>query len=196
MLGWCATHYTITGDAQEVKALYELMHRLEEQEKLTLQSNFGTTQLGGLVDALGEDWHSVQCNGYWDRLNFDGGVLTFCTETEGTACNEVFELVRRKFPSLTYYYLAENPENGYFCTNDAEGKYYPERYFVNIWTDKDDCYTEYFTDMASICACLEKISGVPVRSEQDIKSLEKRWQDDNYDAFICVHEFTVYGDKR
>ena len=194
MPNWCCTAYSIEGDAQEVKALYELMKELEEKEKPTVENGFGTSWLGCLVDALGEDWHNVRCRGHWDGLEFDECVLTFWTETAWASCNEVFDLVCKKFPSLCYYYRAEEPGMGDYYTNDIEGRYYPERYIIDLSTDKGEWHTEYFDDLQSLYEWLEDIAGVPIRSEQDIQVLKQKWEEIDPDAFININEFEVVED--
>ena len=75
MPNWCSTAYAIEGDAKEIKSLYELMKRLEDMEKPSVENGFGTTWLGCLVDALGKDWHNVHCRGSWSCLELEGDVL-------------------------------------------------------------------------------------------------------------------------
>lgn len=192
MPNWCSTDYVIEGDAQEVKALYDLMKGLEEQKKLTIENGFGIAWLGCLVEALGEDWQNVRCRGHWDGLDFDGCILRFWTETAWEACNEVFDLVRKKYPSLCYYYRAEEPGMGDYYTNDIEGRYFPERYLIDLRTEKGDWQTEYFEDLASLYEWLEDIAGVPVRSEQDVLSLGERWGEIDPEAFININEFKIF----
>ncbi len=194
MPNWCSTAYTFEGDAQEVKALYELMKELEEKEKPAIENGFGTAWLGCLVDALGGDWHDVQCRGYWDGLTFDGHVLTFYTETAWATCNEVFNLVCAAFPSLHYYYQAEEPGMCDYYTNDIEGRYYPDRYVVNLITDRGEWYNEYFEDLPGLYEWLEEIADVPINSEQDVQALKQRWEEINPDAFINIYEFKVFDD--
>ena len=93
MPNWCSTAYAIEGDAKEIKSLYELMKRLEDMEKPSVENGFGTTWLGCLVDALGKDWHNVHCRGSWSCLELEDDVLKFSTETAWSPCNETFDLV-------------------------------------------------------------------------------------------------------
>ena len=123
MPNWCSTAYVIEGDAKEIKSLYELMKRLEDMEKPSVKNGFGTTWLGCLVDALGKDWNDVYCRGEWSSLEVDGEVIRLYTETAWSPCNEVFDLVREKYPSLYYYFQAEEPGMGIYETNDSSGVY-------------------------------------------------------------------------
>lgn len=60
----------------------------------------------------------------------DGEVIRLYTETAWSPCNEVFDLVREKYPSLYYYFQAEEPGMGIYETNDISGVYFPDRYFL------------------------------------------------------------------
>ena len=112
MPNWCSTAYVIEGDAQEIKSLYELMKDLQDRKTPAVKNGFGTSWLGCLVDALGKDWDKVSCRGDWANLEMVGETLRFTTETAWGPCNETFDLVCEKFPSLRYYYQTEEPGNG------------------------------------------------------------------------------------
>lgn len=55
MPNWCCTAYAIEGDAKELQSLYDLMNKLQESKDPSVPNGFGTTWLGCLVDALGEN---------------------------------------------------------------------------------------------------------------------------------------------
>lgn len=191
MPNWCNTVYVIDGDAQEVNALYDLMKELEGRKKPSIENGFGITWLGCLVDALGEDWHEIHCRGCWEGPELDDGILTFRTQTAWASCNEVFDLVCKKYPSLSYYYQAEEPGIGDYYTNDIAGKYFPERFLVYLCTDDDECITEYFSSLSCAYKWIEDISEQPIQSEHDIQSLEHWWRGINPNAFIHIHEFIM-----
>ena len=132
MPNWCSTAYVIEGNAKEVKSLYELMKGLQERKEPSVENGFGTSWLGCLVDGLGGDWNKTYCRGDWSNLEMNGDNLQFTTETAWSPCNEVFDLVCEKFPSLHYYYQAEEPGCVFYQTNDSEGTYFPDRYLVDL----------------------------------------------------------------
>ena len=111
------------------------MKGLQERKKPSVKNGFGTTWLGCLVDALGGDWNEVWCRGDWNTPQFDGKVLRFSTMTAWSPCNETFDLVCEKFPSLRYFYQSEEPGMVEYWTNDREGKYFPDRYIADVCTD-------------------------------------------------------------
>lgn len=116
MPNWCSSSYVIEGDKKEVKKLYGIMHGLEKRKTPAVKNGFGTAWLGCLVNALGADWNKVYCRGDWSNLEMEQDTLKFSTETAWGPCNEVFDLIRQKFPSLSYYFLSEEPGMGVFQT--------------------------------------------------------------------------------
>lgn len=191
MANWCSTAYVIDGDTKEVKNLYELMKGLQEQKEPSAKNGFGTTWLGYLVDAISEDRNRVSCWGNWNDLKMIDNTLRFTTETAWGPCNEIFDLVCEKFPSLCYYFRAEEPCIGIYETNDEEYKYFTDKYSVSIRTSEGKSYREYFTDLSSLFARLEELSGQPVRSEGELEELMEQWC--KRDTRFCCHiaEFEI-----
>lgn len=191
MPNWCSTAYAIEGNAKEVKELYELMKGLQEKKEPSVKNGFGTTWLGCLVNALGGDWNEVWCRGEWDTPQFDGKVLRFSTMTAWSPCNETFDFVCMKFPSLHYFYQSEEPGMVKYWTNDREGKYFTDRYITDVCTDDGEYLTEYFTDMSSLFDWLEEIAGRPIKSQQEVDALVEEWKKENEDAFVNINEYQI-----
>lgn len=191
MPNWCSSAYVIEGNAKEIKSLYELMQCLENREKPSVENGFGTTWLGCLVDALGEDWHTVHCRGSWSCLEMDGKVLKFFTETAWSPCNETFDLVMKKFPSLHYYFQAEEPGMEIYETNDEDGTYFPDRYFLDACTPDEEYFSEYFETEEDAFEWLEEEVGKPIKTREDVKALDTEWGDKCDNAFCYLHKFEV-----
>lgn len=191
MPNWCSAVYAIEGNANEVKKLYELMKELQERKEPSVENGFGTTWLGCLVDALGGDWNKICCRGEWSNLEMGNSVLKFATETAWSPCNETFDLVCKKFQSLRYYYQSEELGMAEYRTNDREGKYFPDKYVLDLCMPDKKYIYEYFTDFANLLKFFEEISGQPVKSEQDIKMVVEQWKVKNEDAFCYVNKFVV-----
>ncbi len=83
---------------------------------------------------------------------------------------------------------------GDYYTNDIEGRYYPDRYIIDLSTDEGEWLTEYFEDLQSLYEWLEEIAGVPVHSEQDVQALKQKWEEINPNAYISINEFKVVED--
>ena len=122
----CITHYVIEGEKKEIDALYETMTSLQAMEQPLVENGFGPTWLGCLVKALGKNPEEVLCRGEWLDLERADDTLRVTFETAWTPCYEVAALIKNTYPSLHIYYKAEEPDNGIYVKNDAEGKYFPE----------------------------------------------------------------------
>jgi hypothetical protein len=95
-------------------------------EQPLVENSFGPTWLGCLVKALGKNPEDVMCRGQWIELERQDEKLLMTFETAWTPCYEVTNLIKESYPSLRIYYKAEEPGNGVYLKNDAEGKYFPE----------------------------------------------------------------------
>ena len=191
MPNWCSTAYVIEGNAKELKRLYKLMKELQERKEPSVKNGFGTRWLGCLVVALGGNWEKVYCRGAWSSLEMAGNVLRFTTETAWGPCNETLELVCRVFPTVNYYYRSEEPGMEEYHTNDAKGKYFPDKYIVDLCTPDDTWYKEYFSNLADLLEWFEDISNQPVKSIKEILAITEQWPKENDDAFCNIYEYTI-----
>ncbi len=191
MPNWCSASYVIEGDAKEIKQLYELMEGLQGLKEPSVKNDFGTTWLGCLVDALGYDWNDVRCRGYWSNLETDGCLLKLTTETAWGPCNETFELICKKFPTLRYYYQSEESGMSEYWTNDAEGKYFTDKYIADLCTPDDTWHKEYFSGKEELFRWFKEISGHSVDSIQAILEIGEKWEDENADSFCNIHEYAI-----
>ena len=114
MANICITNYVIEGEKKELDTLYQKMKELQGQN------------LGQLVESLGKNPDEVMCRGEWSNLERQGDTLHVTFETAWTPCYEVTDLLKATYPSLRIFYKAEEPGNGVYLKNDAEGKYFPE----------------------------------------------------------------------
>ena len=122
MANICITNYVIEGEKKELDALYETMKKLQDSGASVEYA----TGLGLLVEALGKNPDEVMCRGEWADLERQGDTLHMTFETAWTTCYEVTDLLKATYPSLRIFYKAEEPGNGVYLKNDAEGKYFPE----------------------------------------------------------------------
>ena len=122
MANICTTNYVIEGKREELDALYETMKKLQDSGASVEYA----TGLGLLVEALDKAPNEVMCRGGWTALEREGDTLRVTFETAWTPCYEVTNLMKATYPSLRFFYKAEEPGCGVYLKNDAEGKYFPE----------------------------------------------------------------------
>lgn len=74
------------------------------------------------------------------NLNINGDTMCFDTESAWAEPYEVVDFLKDKFPSLEFYYSAEEPGMRYNVTNDSTGAYYPERCYFETPLHDDERY--------------------------------------------------------
>lgn len=171
MPNWCFTQYAVTGGRKELRSLFNKMKRLQERKTPLVPNGFGRTWLGCLVKALGEDPGEVYCRGQWSNLVLsEEGVLSFDTEHAWSRPQEVEDLIREAYPSLSVYFLEEELGMDIFQTNDACQEYFKE----TVILDDESDGMEYFTEDKA----LEKISdlkGTPVSGWEEAEEFLDRY---------------------
>lgn len=176
MPNWCLTTYKCVGSKEEIKKLSDIIKSNEERESPRVESDFGNLWLGCIIDNLGEDWTKNSCRGY--ILNYevsqDGEMLTIEQETAWYEQTGFRNVIEKHFPTIKVYYL--NLELGMcvFDTNDLEGTYFPENYYI----DDDTCETRLFKDLESAAEWLSEIYEENISAE-DTKSFLERLESDD-----------------
>lgn len=167
------------------------MKELEEKEKSSSNDYDDTTSLVSLVETLGGDMDKIYCRGSWNCLEFLESSIKFCTETAWEPCNQVWDLVQEKFPSLAYFYQAEEPGMCIYITNDDDGYYFPEKFKVDLCTPDERYETEYFTSEEMMFRWFKEMLEIEVNSLEDINALHEKWDKENEDAYCYVYEYEI-----
>ena len=119
------------------------------------------------------------------------GVMRFWAE-ERWGLQDFEELLRKKFPEIKVYWIVEESGCDVYATNDKEGKYFPERYWVD--TAQDDIYqSEYFRTEEAMYKWLSEITNGRVKSAEDVEAFNSDYEDacEEDENFIVIHEFEV-----
>ena len=116
-----------------------------------------------------------------DDPTLENGVLRFWAE-ERWGLQDFEELLRQKFPDIKVYWVVEESGCEVYCTNDKEGKYFPERYWV-----------EYFITEEAMYKWLSEITNGRVKSAEDVEAFNSDYEDacEEDENFIVIHEFEV-----
>lgn len=146
-----------------------------------LKLGFTEEQLEG--KRLGGDIEDEPC------LDKNSSVLKFYAE-ERWGLQDFEKLLREKFPEITVYWQVEECGCEVYCTNDKEGKYFPEKYWVD--TAQDDIYdSEYFKDEESMWKWLDEKYGVKSNEEVEAWNADYEATGDDCENFIYIHEFEI-----
>ena len=194
MPNWCDTSYKCVGDPKEVRKLNSVLKYMEKRKTSILSNGFGKMWLGNLVYKLGGNWEELRCRGEITDFSLDGNVLTINQQTAWSEQEGVRLIIEQTFPSIKVYYLEQESGCEVFCTNDASGEYFPERYFLDSYED-----WEYFETLDDAAKFVSQIIGHEVESSVDAidKALDKyveEHEEENEDIFYSFHEFKVVED--
>ena len=119
------------------------------------------------------------------------GALRFWSE-ERWGLQDFAELLEKHFSDIKVYWIVEESGMEIYCTNDREGKYFPERYWVD--TAIDDIYnSEYFKTEEAVYMWLAKLTHGRVKSKEDVLKFNSEHENSGTDDenFIYIHEFEV-----
>jgi fibro-slime domain-containing protein len=139
--------------------------------------------LGGIHSALGgkvtyRNWR-VFPNSLLDDLN------GYCDNIWFT------RYLKHKFPDIKVYWIVEECGFEIYCTNDKEGKYFPERFWVDTCID-GSYNSEYFETKEQVYEWLNKLTLGRVKCEEDVTNFNADYENDGADEnFIYVHEFDI-----
>ena len=194
MPNWCDTSYKCVGDPKEVRKLNSVLKYMEKRKTSILSNGFGKMWLGNLVHKLGGNWEELRCRGEITDFSLDGNVLTINQQTAWCEQEGVREIIEKSFPSIKVYYMEQESGCEVFCTNDASGEYFPERYFLDSYED-----WEYFETLDEAAKFVSNIIGHEVEPSADAidKALDnyvEEHEEENEDIFYSFHEFKVVED--
>ena len=167
---------------------------MEKRKTSILSNGFDKMWLGNLVYKLGGNWEELRCRGEITDFSLDGNVLTINQQTAWCEQEGVRLIIEQTFPSIKVYYMEQESGCEVFCTNDASGEYFPERYFLDSFED-----WEYFETLDEAAKFVSKIIGHEVEPSADAidKALDdyvEKHEEENEDIFYSFHEFKVVED--
>lgn len=190
MPNWCDCTYKCVGDLKDVRSLYKALKYIDKRKTSIIKNGFGKWWLGNLVVKLGGNWERYRCRGEITYYELNGNILTICQNTAWCEQEGVRKIIEEKFPSIKVYYREEEPGCGVYYTNDANGEYFPERYYLDSYVDD----SEYFTTIEEAADHVSGIIGEKVEPDKNAieEALDEYMEElDDEDVRYSFHEFTV-----
>ena len=189
MANYCFTQYAVEGSKE---VLEKICNAINAGEGLTEKS----------IENLGLDTAELEEGyQYWHRAEWEEGAhvdeiggksVLFFTEAypwmKADIIDAVLSMLGEKEPKI--YYLAECFEEEVHYTNDAEGRYFPERFRVYTDNDDDDMY---FKTEEEALAHIRESYELP----DDFDTFEKieAYCDEN-DLTCALDSIEVHADER
>jgi hypothetical protein len=194
MANWASTSYAIEGPK---KALQKIEQAILHHD---VQENSDERWEGNVLIALGLTWEERnQGKGKYMRGFITdtepwynaGGALRFEAE-EAWGVTDFNEVLEENFHNIKVFYVVEEPGEEIYATNDKEGKYFPNRYYVDTCID-GSYESEYFTTKEAALSWLSDITFGRVKTEEDIELFNADYEDSEEpdENFISFHEFEI-----
>lgn len=189
MPNWCNTTYKFVGEANEIADLHKKLKELEDMPEPIVENGFGKLFLGCVVNHFGGDWNKIYCRGEIDYMELCGeNMLQLSTTTAWGDMPKVWDFVCQKYPSITYYYLAEEGGMCYYKNSDLTGEYFPEKYLIDDSVNGQEYANdneELFEEMA------KRLDVESIKDFSQLSELLNKYNEENPDDGIYYYEFTT-----
>ena len=195
MSNTCFTTYKVTGKKKDVTKLFKTIKRLDGRKTPLVKNGWYDPKLwlGCLVKALGGDPNKVYCRGTITFYEMEDDILTLNTETAWAEMAETRHFIESCFPGMKIYYIEEESGCEIFNTNDSEGIYFKDRYYLDGFEE-----SEYFETLDEAAKYVKEIVGHDV--EANVTAIDKALNDymeaheDDDDCYYYFHEFSIVDD--
>lgn len=189
MPNWCNTDYKFVGHVDEIADLYKKLKELEDMPEPLVENGFGKLFLGCVVNHFGGDWNKIYCRGEIDYMELCGeNMLQLSTMTAWGDMPEVWDFVFKNYPSIEYYYLAEEDGMEYYINSDTTGEYFPEKYYIYC----NEGYSEYANDDEELFDYIASMTGSdPLKDFDQLNTVLEQYNKEHPEEEIYYHKFEL-----
>ena len=188
MANWASTSYAIEGSKSDLERVFNVINDFVKSNVKPVEANASKKWEGNIVKALGATDEQMKNNylrGFIQTYEIIDGVLYIEAE-EAWGATDFRHLLAKLMPELTIYYIVEECGCEVYATNDCDGKYFTESYYVDICID-GDYFSEYFDTEKQVLAYVAQLLKKESVTMKEIDEWNEE-QDDN-ENYIYVHEF-------
>jgi len=188
MANWASTSYAIEGNKSDLERVSNVINDFVKSNVKPVEANASKEWEGNIVKALGASEEQMKNNylrGFIQTYEITDGVLYIEAE-EAWGATDFRHLLAKLMPELTIYYIVEECGCEVYATNDCDGKYFTESYYVDICID-GDYFSEYFDTEKQVLAYVAQLLKKESVTMKEIDEWNEE-QDDN-ENYIYVHEF-------
>ena len=190
MANWASTSYRIEGSKEDLEKVYNVIDKFMSERRKPIEVNASSEWEGNIIRALGATDEQMKNNylrGFIEEYEMDGDIIRIEAE-EAWGTTDFRQVLAQLMPELTIYYIVEEPGCEVYATNDADGKYFPERFYVDAYVN-GDYQSEYFETEEQAMTYVANLLGKKEVSKNELENWNECHEDD--DDFIYVHEFEI-----
>ena len=188
MANWASTSYAIEGSKSDLERVFNVIKDFVKNNVKPVEANASKEWEGNIVKALGATDEQMKNNylrGFIQTYEIIDGVLHLEVE-EAWGATDFRHLLVKLMPELTIYYIVEECGCEVYATNDSDGKYFTDSYYVDACID-EDYFSDYFNTEKHVLVYVAQLLNREVISMEEIDEWNKE-QDDS-ENYIYVHEF-------
>lgn len=190
MANWASTSYRIEGSKENLEKVYNVIDEFMSERRKPVQVDASNEWEGNIIRALGATDEQMKNNylrGFIEEYEMDGDIIRIEAE-EAWGTTDFRYVLAQLMPELTIYYIVEEPGCEVYATNDAEGKYFPERFYVDAYVN-GDYQSEYFDTEEQAMTYVANLLGKQEVSKNELENWNECHEED--DNFIYIHEFEI-----
>lgn len=194
MANWASVNYTIEGPISDLNLL---MNAIQNAPVGTYGTRAEVDVLSILNIKLDNIKHSdgrgLYLRGSITSAEWGHDNTTIILHTEEAwGVVDFKDVLKVVFPDIKIYYVVEEPNDEVYATNDVQGKYYPDRFYVDACIDGEYDYN-YFCTSAAMYQWISEITGDRVYDEETLNTFNSDYEDEGTDDenYIHVHEFKI-----
>ena len=187
MPNWATTNYVIEGNPESLKKISDaILHP-------TCEPGSDKSWEGNVLKTLSPtlDLSKRYTRGFISDVPSFDKVLAFSAE-EAWGVTDFDDVLTVLFDDINVYWMTEEPGMEVYQTNDAKGKYFTDRFFVD--TAQNDSYeSEYFETEKEVYEWLTDITQGKVKTKADVEKFNEEHENAGTggENFIYVHKFEV-----
>ena len=188
MANWASTSYAIEGSKSDLERVFNVIDGFVKGNTKPVEENASKEWEGNIVKALGATDEQMKNNylrGFIQTYEIIDGVLHLEAE-EAWGATDFRHLLAKLMPELTIYYIVEECGCEVYATNDSDGKYFTDSYYVDAYID-EDYFSDYFNTEKQVLVYVAQLLNREVISMEEIDEWNKE-QDDS-ENYIYVQEF-------
>lgn len=190
MANWASTSYRIEGSKEDLEKVYNVIDEFMSERRKPVRVDASNEWEGNIIRALGATDEQMKNNylrGFIEEYEMDGDIIRIEAE-EAWGTTDFRYVLAQLMPELTIYYIVEEPGCEVYATNDAEGKYFPERFYVDAYVN-GDYQSEYFDTEEQAMTYVANLLGKQEVSKNELENWNECHEED--DNFIYIHEFEI-----
>lgn len=190
MANWASTSYRIEGSKGDLEKVYNVIDEFMSERRKPIEVNASSEWEGNIIKALGATDEQMKNNylrGFIEEYEMDGDIIRIEAE-EAWGTTDFRQVLAQLMPELTIYYIVEEPGCEVYATNDADGKYFPERFYVDAYVN-GDYQSEYFDTEEQAMTYVANLLGKQEVSKNELENWNECHEED--DNFIYIHEFEI-----